>query len=111
MGYVCATTPSGFAPGDLLQQILYTNDHIYQDEWESHKPSLSLVNYYDKTLSGNNNLLGKISDANSFANYVYNKHFNLNNFIMEQGRMNTYMFCGRIIKIMFIVIKVKKGTP
>lgn len=63
--------------GTDLTQIAYTDDSNYRDEWYIVNKVISYVNYYDSTFVGNSTLIQNIELANSFANLVFAKYFQI----------------------------------
>ena len=51
------------------------------DEWYLVKKVISYVNYYDSSLVGNSTLIQNITLANSFANLVYSRYYNIGLFM------------------------------
>ncbi len=76
-GLVLSVPLSSNINGTDLTQLSYTENTNYRDEWYINKKVVSFVNYYDSSISNNSTLLQNIPIANSFANIVYSRNYNI----------------------------------
>ena len=67
--------------GTNLTQLTYTDNSNTRDEWYLVKKVISYVNYYDSSFVGNSTLIQNIPTANSFANLVYSRYYNVGMFM------------------------------
>ena len=74
---VLAVPSSSAVNGADLQQLVYSDDIAYIDEWYLIEKVISCVNYYDSSFATSSALLQNIPIANKFSNLVYSKYFNV----------------------------------